>query len=85
MTYTRILLAPTTLNHVDIALVIFEMMEMAILSKATHSLTNNEARYEKMKKAAGPERGNPPLQSLLAPSQAQVKDLRNFARFCDKY
>ena len=58
---------------------------MAILSKATHSLTNNEARYEKMKKAAGPERGNPPLQSLLAPSQAQVQDLRNFARFCDKY
>ena len=85
MTYTRILLAPTTLNHVDIALVIFELMEMATLSKATHSLTNNEARYEKMKKAAGPERGNPPLQSLLAPSQAQVQDLRNFARFCEKY
>ena len=61
-------------------------MEMTILSKATtHSLTDNEARYEKMKKAAGPERGNPPLQSLLAPSQAQVQDLRNFARFCEKY
>ena len=56
---TRILLAPTTLHHVDIALIIFEMMEIATLSKATHSLTNNEARYEKMKKAAGPREGEP--------------------------
>ena len=85
MTYIRILLAPTTLHHADISLVIFEMMEITILSKAAHSLTDNEARYEKMKKAAGPERGNPPLQSLLAPSQAQVQDLRNFARFCEKH
>ena len=78
-------MAPTTLQHIEISLVLFELMEMAILSKPTHSLTDNEARYEKMKKAAGPERGNPPLQSLLAPSQAQVQDLRNFARFCEKH
>ena len=78
-------MAPTTLQHIEISLVLFELMEMAILSKATHSLTDNEARYEKMKKAAGPERGNPPLQSLLTPSQAQVQDLRNFARFCEKH
>ena len=45
--------------HVEIALIIFEMMEIATLSKATHSLTDNEARYVKMKKAAGPWEGEP--------------------------